>query len=378
MSYVGRVRDLSLDESIKNMKQIFYYAFIILLFMSCNQESVVKEAPIRYVKPGKTVSVEKDPAFAPDFEQTLTCTDVEIFNDSVMLLYDMIGTNKNICFFKAYSLDDYSYKGEYITYGRGPDELLAPALSGTIRSGKDGTDCGYIYDGMLGKSFCFDINRSIKENETILQELTKLPANTIYAFPYLDSLQFIMNIENDRVLYHILDTQSNAIDTFDMFRDDISAENCISGLANCVEINNDKGMAAMLMLAIPQINFLNLQDGKVKSVAVSKQYKNWKNILYTGNDMNSLMNSMRYYIDAASTRDHILSIYTNNTIGQSINGGGQAPHIHIFDWEGNFLYDLAVKENISRIDYDSQRKHLYGLDVNEGKIYRYDMSGILD
>lgn len=54
MSYVGRGRDLSLDENIKNMKQIFYYAFIILLFMSCNQESVVKEAPIRYVKPGKT------------------------------------------------------------------------------------------------------------------------------------------------------------------------------------------------------------------------------------------------------------------------------------------------------------------------------------
>ena len=28
MSYVGRGRDLSLDENIKNMKQIFYYAFI--------------------------------------------------------------------------------------------------------------------------------------------------------------------------------------------------------------------------------------------------------------------------------------------------------------------------------------------------------------
>ena len=156
-----------------------------------------------------------------------------------MLLYDMIGTNKNICFFKAYSLDDYSYKGEYITYGRGPDELLAPALSGTIRSGKDGTDYGYIYDGMLGKSFCFDINRSIKENETILQELTKLPANTIYAFPYLDSLQFIMNIENDRVLYHILDTQSNAIDTFDMFRDDISAEKEIQSESSRIQSQNE-------------------------------------------------------------------------------------------------------------------------------------------
>lgn len=360
------------------MKRELFYVYAVLSLCSCSSTNLVKDAPIDYKKAERTLSVDKDSAFVQNFPQTLTCTDINVFNDSVMLLYDMVGNNGNNRFFKAYSLNDYSYIGEYICHGRGPDELLMPDLSGKVRDVAGGTIYGYIYDGMHGKSYRFDMNGHDGEKGCLLQVISELPPNTVYAFPYRDSLQLIMDIEDDKVLYHILDRQSDYSKTFNLFPDDISASRSISGLSNCVVINNSMGVAAMLMLAIPQVNFLNLQDGSVRSTAVDKRYKNWKDIIIPENDINALMESERYYIDAASTENHIIAIYADKTIEQNIKGDGPAPHIHIFDWNGAFLYDIAVNENITRIDYDSVRRYLYGVDVSAGQIYRYDLSGILD
>lgn len=360
------------------MKRFIYFFIISPLLDSCVSENIVEDAPIRYVKPEMELTVEQDPLFVYDFPQTLACSDVIVAADSVMLLYDNVPFDNNSSFYKAYSTEDLSYLGEFVRQGRGPGELLGPDLSGACRS-KDGRTKCYILDLMLGQSFWFDLSGSIAERQNIINKLSDLPPNTLYALPYRDSLQFIMNVEDDNFLCNIINRNADKLRTFRLYPENIPAEQHIAQFGNCVALNQERGIASLVMIGIPQINYLDLENGTVFSVAVDRQYKNWEQILSSATDMHKYMESTQYYNDAASAQDCIFALYTNRKIEDIMRRTHDMPvHVHIFDWDGNFLYDLTVRENISRIDYDSRRKYLYGLDVNYGKIYRYDLSGILD
>lgn len=358
------------------MKNIFYIGCLLLLF-SCSVDNIVTDAPIKYVSPEKTLNVEKDSTFSVGFPQVLSCMDIVVAGDSVMLLYDMIVPDRNNHFYKAYSLDDYSYLGEYVPQGRGPGELLAPDLSGTYCSGDSGKARCYLLDLMLGKSFCLDLSK-VAGMQCPIEKISDLPVNTLYALPYRDSLQFIINIENDNFLFHIINRDSEKLKTFRLYPEGISAEQHLPQFGNSVVLNQNKGVSALVMLGIPQVNFLNLSDGTAHSIAVDKEYKNWRNILSKATNMRAYMDATQYYNNAASSEDYVMAVYINRKVKDLMDRKtGDAVHVHIFDWEGTFLYDLALDENVSRIDYDSRRKFLYGVDVNNGMVYRYDLSYIL-
>ena len=51
------------------------------------------------------------------------------------------------------------------------------------------------------------------------------------------------------------------------------------------------------------------------------------------------------------------------------------PHIHIFDWDGNFLYDITLDKKLKAIAYDESGDCMYGIDIND-EIYRYVFQGI--
>ena len=116
----------------QHMKYFYYIAFALMI-VSCGDDNIVKDAPITLASPGKTLEISRDPAFACDFHETANPVDIIIMQDSFLLLYDAIVENKNNDFYKAYSLDDYSYRGKFGSYGRGPDEFLSPDLSACFK-----------------------------------------------------------------------------------------------------------------------------------------------------------------------------------------------------------------------------------------------------
>lgn len=296
-----------------------------------------------------------------------------------MLLYDRVVPDGNIHFYKAYSLEDYSFLGEYVVHGRGPDEFLAPNMFGEYRPDGEDRVFAYIFDMMRSQSYGFDLYGSITDRKTIIRKISDLPPNTLYAAPYRDSLHFIMDIEDDRLLCHVIDDKSVKLKTYNLYRDEVSAERSLSQLSNCVNVNHDRGLVALVMIGIPQINFLDLQDGHIHTSAVDRQYRNWRKLIAAAYNTNLMLEAKEYYVNATSTSDKIIALYSDMTIGDIINRSGwHSPHIHIFNWEGDFQYDLSVKENISKIAYDSRRKVLYGLDVNEGRLYRYDVACYMD
>lgn len=57
--------------------------------------------------------------------------------------------------------------------------------------------------------------------------------------------------------------------------------------------------------------------------------------------------------------------------------GGSPTSIHVFNWDGDFLYDIGLEEDIDNIAYDSRSGHLYGFDKTSGRVVRYDFGGLL-
>lgn len=193
------------------MKYILNCISLVLLFVSCRPENIVQCAFIELVKPGQTLFMEKDSAFAARFPQTLYCGDIFIANDSIMLLYDMAASRNSWCFYKAYSLDNYSYLGELLREGRSSGEVISPAISGTCLSAEDGRPKCYFWDMMLFRSYSFNLHDSIDDELNIIEKILELPTNTIDAFPYKDSLQFVVNVENDNILFHIINNNSERL-----------------------------------------------------------------------------------------------------------------------------------------------------------------------
>ena len=104
------------------------------------------------------------------------------------------------------------------------------------------------------------------------------------------------------------------------------------------------------------------------SIAVSRDYKSWKNALTQSYDEGHY-----YYTYITQSADGFMALYYGvpfqDYIQQSV-----VPHIHVFDWDGNFLYDVQVQENL-KVIAAGEGKVLYGVDENDD-VYRYDLSSL--
>ena len=57
-------------------------------------------------------------------------------------------------------------------------------------------------------------------------------------------------------------------------------------------------------------------------------------------------------------------------------GRGPGSSIHILDWNGDFLYDVRVDENIGDIAFDERTQRLYCIDRLEGGVVVYDLDAL--
>ena len=77
-----------------------------------------------------------------------------------------------------------------------------------------------------------------------------------------------------------------------------------------------------------------------------------------------------YYTSICGSAGHLFALYFGIPFDTWVKGAG-IPHIHIFDWSGNFLCDLSLHEKIKAITCDSDER-IYGVDQDD-RVYRYDM-----
>lgn len=354
------------------MRHNLFIFVVIVLCCSCGRGNIIRDVPVRLVSPERTGLLESDPAFDFDFPECSYCVDIGVTNDTVLLLQDYIMDSDSGTFYKAYSLKDYSYLGDALMKGRGANEALWPIYNGDFISPETGKAYCHIEDDMLDNVFLLDLEKSLAEGRTVLHPYTQLSGDVMYVYPYLDTLQYLSDIENNRVYSHIIDSKGNKLKSLLLY-EDVPAMQNVPMLCCNNTINPEDGRIAMLMLSLPQVNILDFRTDEVKSVAVDRAYRHWRDIVYLEGP-ESLTNSIAYYRGAISTSEYIIGLYKCELRGSQEE---KDVHLHVFDWDGDFLYDLTIREPLDWVTYDKRTGYLYGLDKSAAEIYRYDLSGIL-
>ena len=251
--------------------------------------------------------------------------------------------------------------------GRGPGELVQPHIA------KSNTLERYLSVNVNqeGKAYKLDVDESIKSREAAVIYSYTLPAGILDWLPLPDARQFVLRQDNGELLFQVSDNDS-VVSEFNL-GGNIEGGQFITYFSSFLVNDGDRGRVAECMIFFPQLNIFDTRNGQVQSIAVDKAYREWESTL---NNMIS-PDTIQYYEGATSTPEYIFATYKDVPLSR-LNERGQGTFVYVFDWEGNFIYNIEVSENIDNIAYDARTGHLYCHEKTEDRIVRYDMSGILD
>lgn len=354
-------------------KALFFYCIALSLLVSCTSAIYVDDIRTDFKRPLKSVTILSDTTIFSIQHECLYCVDIAVASDSHILLRENDVTEDNGKFYKAYSLPDFSYKGDLLMKGRGTGEFIFPYVVEDPVSVDTEAPMAYVFDITLSQSFGVDVAASLRDGKTKVKRLPSLPYDVIYAYPYLDSLQFVMNMEQDRLWCQIIDNNGERKNSMCMFGS-IPVSRSLPFLGSTTVFDRNEGRIAILMACLPQVNIINAEMTGVFGIAVNKSYRNWKRILNAMDDK-TMSDPVRYYKDAVSSDGYIIGLYKGFRDSEDRHS---EMHLHIFDWSGNFLYDVGICEHIGAITYDKRTGYLYGLDKSAAEIYRYDLSEIIE
>ena len=341
------------------------FALTILLATGCSRKGILSDVPVKFVRPEITVSQSCDTAFSCSLPEVLQSYDLQIVNDTVLVISDQI-KEFGQCHFKAYSLNDFSYLGSFIRNGRGPGEMIDPRLTG----GNSPETCVGIDDCQKDQAYIVDVKESLTSGQPAIVRKYDLPSNNRLWMPMPDDGQFVKTLEDGKFLFHSVSADGTISRTFDLYKQAVG-EQYVTHLSNIVTNDSCSGKVAEFLLLFPQFNIIDTGTGQVRSFAVDPAYGKWKSVL----NKRIWKDNIEYYTGVTSTQDYIFATYKGAPISETYTKA-QGSSIHIFDWDGNFLYDIKVAENIDNMAFDSHAGHLYCHERVEDRIVRYDLSSL--
>lgn len=343
------------------------YILIITVFFSqaCKQSSVVGFVPVDLVKPDCIVELSPDNSVYQDFPEVLNCLDLQIVQDSLLVIQDQVREG-DACHFKVYSLNTYRHLGSLIHYGRGPGEMISPLIVKT--NPEERILCLSENTEPLG--YKVHVSDSFK-NPDLLPERLNLPADKVDWMSVCSNNLWVSTIEGNQYLFHELDSNGDKVTSVKPFPG-IDVVQYMTYLSSIITGNSLSGKIALAMVFLPQIIFIDTDFGEISSVAVNKAYLDWDAIF--NSDFN--MDTKQYYLGITSTFDYIFASYWGDSIGK-ISEGKCGTSIQIIDWSGHFLREIKVKETLGSLAFDQTSEHLYGVERSSGRIVRYNLSSVM-
>ncbi len=342
------------------------YTLLFTVIVACESSYVVPDVKTKYVTAENTVAITRDTTFCSCFSEVRSCVDVQVVCDTLLVIKDQVG-NSDDCRFKIYSTGDFEYLGAIIRKGRGPGELVAPYVVKSFSSSKYLS----LNDRPTGCSYMVDIQASIASGVTVIVQRTAIPEDVIDWIPLSGTANFALQQVGSRIAYNIIydNGQSESICELN---ESIDANRHVTIMSSvCVnDVSTQK--SAVVMMFFPQINIVDIKSGKIRSVAVGKDIRKFDLIL----NQRLTPHTKQYYIDAISTKSHIIATYKNLPLNK-LNDVNVGTEIHVFDWTGRFVLNIIVAENIAEITFDEKNKYLYGIDSSNGDIVRYDLKALI-
>ena len=334
-----------------------------VVLASCGQSNEnIFDAPVEYGLAQKSLSLSGEKLNINDSRQIQI---ISLFvSDSTLFLKG--NENDSPYKFHTYSLENESEKGDFVAKGRADNEMLSPIFGGFVQNDPYHI---YLFDLNLCASYLFDYRKSVETNNTVLSKLVKLPARTLYAYP-MDKGHIAIVPEEDDYVCEILDENGKQIKEFSLYPH-VSGMQYFSELSSSFVVNQKQKKLAIAMCRVPQVNILNLDSGDKVTTAVSPEYMEWNKLI--NEDMTK---SRDYYSSSTQSSKYFMALYRGGLTTKEQMDGTKNLHLHVFDWDGNFIYDISLSERLRAIALDESSKTLYGVDTFDN-IYKYDMSGVL-
>ena len=336
---------------------------MVFLAVSCSQRGMIDGVRLEYVSPDKTVSLSASSRLA--LPEVMRCNAIQLIQDTILVLQDR-ATEDNIHHFKAYSVNSSDYLGAFVRLGRGPGEMISPHV---VKSAAY-VEWLILNDNAMRKAWAVDVVESTVSGSMIAADLFELPAGVVDWTILPDSCRFSLRLEHGKAVFHTEDSGSSVLNSYSL-NDAVDSEQSLIYLSGFLTDDGVSGKVAEAMVFFPQINIFDTKAGLTRSLATSKACRYWKTVVSGMPDMSTV----EYYEGIAATEDYIFAAYRGVPLGR-LDESGPGSSIHILDWNGDFLYDVRVDENIGDIAFDERTQRLYCIDRLEGGVVVYDLDAL--
>lgn len=353
------------------MRKKIIVALVLLLFLnSCKEDYQRNLANSKQIKIS-SFPIEKDIKGEKININILGLHRISVI-DTFIIGYDFRGRDN---FLKIYSANSMGYLGSLISKGRGPNELFTVMSEDQFFCDSLGCYLWIADNGVLSKEYCLNITKSLKEETTVFDTnfvLINYPA----PFRYLvnDSTFIGFNFDNykniELLKYNTLKRKTES-KTKIFNKDFINEEHArVFGFQHT--ISNDRNYFACASIRLNQIYIFSTDFSDVLTLSVGDKDWSIQDILKT-----KYQDILVNYGDIVATDKYIFALYLNKSFNETYDENNpKGGEIHVFDWKGNPVMKMRIKENIWTLNIDEKNKYLYGNSPYE-EIYRYDLKGFL-
>jgi hypothetical protein len=286
--------------------------------------------------------------------------------------------------FNIFNVDTGEEIGSFFPRGQGPDEALS--VNCVFQFFKKGNDImTLLLASNERKLFVWNITKSIENKKTVFDTIVSFnkPKNKSYLFlfnknedtllAYVSSNNYFltedeatMPLYEKRTMYTDSLIQDYPIYKIKTVRRKSEAFSPLDFFYTWDVLKPDGSKIVQAMRTLPQINILDVNTGNVVGYRMPKS----PDFSYFEKNIQSVN---IYYNSIHANDNYIYATYWGKEDWDA-RIGAEVPHfntIHVFDWNGNQLYELSTDRVFFRIWLDNVRNRLYT--VNTDEVYYLDL-----
>ncbi len=297
----------------------------------------------------------------------------------------------------AYSANDGRLLGRFCGKGRAKYEIIGPTMiSGQIFKDSNGSILLPLREQQAAIKMV-NITESLIRNRTVVQDVRE--CNSIY-YILLDNdinntLEYFTANYNlyykditETPYFEIKRNGDEVGKRIDMYPKVMNLEQ-MSDAIYFYEGNMYKhpyrNMVVQPFVCMDYILFMDIDNNNYFAVHQmgSMSFDDYISATYTiGGDESKIMHEGRelpyYFVETFCTESYVMTLYRAGDYCLSFDDEDKAcPELIIFDWDGNFIRSVKLSKPVHEFCFDSNSNTMYGLDMAEGIMYRFDLSDVI-
>lgn len=289
-------------------------------------------------------------------------------------------------FLRVYDIHDHRELGQLARKGSRPDEFpTSLILDHCVPCGN--SECIWVHDLNKGELIKINIAESLdKLSLAIVQRVQTRPESRFHTAFVVDSTLVVGRSTNSTPQMNRLQiydpSSDNIVKTVALFPKIDRPSNDLEFVTSkynmlyvaSLGLKPDNTQVASAMCSFDRIDIFNV-DGEIKVSVYDGREIPVSSTEYLEEENADQLRM--YYGDIFTSNSYIYALY----YGQPFSEFGRMPvptEIRIFDWLGEPRAKIKVGEYLHSISVDEGKGVIYGLDVLEKRVLRYDIKPILD